>query len=60
MCENAIREAVIEDFVTIQHIEGKINLSDIFIKEVSESLPYILNDNIIVNNDLAGHTPNNP
>ena len=31
--ENAIREAVANDFVNIQHIEGRLNLADIFTKE---------------------------
>ena len=33
MRENAIREAVATDFVSINHIEGKINLADLFTKE---------------------------
>ena len=33
MRENAIREAVLNDFVSIQHIAGAINLADIFTKE---------------------------
>ena len=33
MRENAVREAVINDFVTINHIAGKINLADIFTKK---------------------------
>ena len=31
--ENAIRESVINDFVSVQHIAGKDNLSDMFTKE---------------------------
>ena len=33
MRENAIREAVLNDFVTVTHIMGKVNLADLFTKE---------------------------
>lgn len=33
MRENAIREAVANDFVSVKHIEGKVNLADMFTKE---------------------------
>lgn len=33
MRENAVQEAVANDFVTVKHIEGKINLADMFTKE---------------------------
>lgn len=33
MRENAVRESVLNDFITVKHIEGKLNLSDMFTKE---------------------------
>ena len=31
--ENAVREAVASNFISVQHIAGKVNLADIFTKE---------------------------
>ena len=41
MRENAIREAVATDFVSIQHVEGKVNLSDLFTKEDKDTVHFI-------------------
>jgi len=36
MKENHVRENIVSDFVSIQHIEGKLNLADIFTKEMKD------------------------
>ncbi len=36
MKENHVRENIAKNFVTIQHIDGKINLADIFTKEMKD------------------------
>ena len=36
MRENRVRENVISNFVSIQHIDGKLNLADIFTKEMKD------------------------
>ena len=41
MRENAIRESVLNDFVSVKHIEGKINLSDMFTKEDRDAEHFI-------------------
>jgi deoxyuridine 5'-triphosphate nucleotidohydrolase len=41
MRENAIREAVATDFVSVQHIEGKLNLADMFTKEDRDTEHFI-------------------
>jgi hypothetical protein len=38
MKENRVRENIISAFVTIRHIEGKVNLANIFTKEMKRSL----------------------
>jgi hypothetical protein len=34
MKENRVRENIATQFVSIQHIEGKLNIADIFTKEM--------------------------
>jgi hypothetical protein len=36
MKENHVRENIASDFISIQHVEGKINLADIFTKEMKD------------------------
>jgi hypothetical protein len=36
MKENRVRESILTNFVTIKHIDGKINLADIFTKEMRD------------------------
>jgi hypothetical protein len=36
MKENHVRENIASDFISIEHIEGKINLVDIFTKEMKD------------------------
>jgi hypothetical protein len=41
ICDNSIRESVQGDFITVKHIEGKVNLSDLFIKEDKDAEHFI-------------------
>ena len=45
--ENAIRDSVLAQFVTISHCDGKTNLADIFTKEDRDSLHFISIRNLI-------------
>lgn len=48
MRENAVREAVANDFVTVKHIEGKVNISDIFTKEEKNTDHFITTRDFIL------------
>jgi hypothetical protein len=52
MRENAIREAVQSDFISIQHIAGKINLSDMFTKEEKDVNHYITTKGHVMGSSL--------
>jgi hypothetical protein len=41
MRENAVREGVQEDFITVLHIKGKVNLADMFTKEDKDTEHFI-------------------
>ena len=41
MRENQVRENILAEFVTIQHIGGKINLADIFTKEMKDLTHFV-------------------
>jgi hypothetical protein len=41
MRENRIRENIISQFVSIQHVHGKINLADIFTKEMKDTTHFV-------------------
>jgi hypothetical protein len=41
MRENAIRESVLSDFISVQHIKGKLNLADMFTKEDRDTEHFI-------------------
>jgi hypothetical protein len=41
MKENRVRENIISAFVTIHHIEGKVNLADIFTKEMRDTSHFV-------------------
>jgi hypothetical protein len=41
MKENHVRENIASDFILIQHVEGKINLADIFTKEMKDVGHYV-------------------
>ena len=45
--ENAIRESVSNRTVSIKHIEGKINIADIFTKELKDTTLFITLRNLI-------------
>ncbi len=39
--ENRIRENIISQFVSIQHVHGKINLADIFTKDMKDTTHFV-------------------
>jgi hypothetical protein len=41
MRENRIRENIALNFISIHHIDGKINLADIFTKEMKDTLHFV-------------------
>ena len=41
MRENRVRENVMSKFVSIQHIDDKLNLADIFTKEIKDVAHYV-------------------
>ena len=46
--ENAVRESVQSNFVTITHIDGKINIADLFTKEDKDTAHFISIRDILV------------
>jgi hypothetical protein len=50
--ENAVRESVQSDFITVQHIEGKINLSDLFTKEDKDTEHFITLRDLILHDSV--------
>ena len=46
--ENAIRESVISKIIEIKHIEGKINLADLFTKEDKNAQHFLQIRNLLV------------
>ena len=48
MRENAVRESVQNKFVTIKHIKGQVNLSDLFTKEDKDVGHFIAIRNLLV------------
>ena len=55
MRENAIGEAVLSDFVSVSHIEGKVNLADMFTKEDKDTAHFILTKNHVMGKSLEHH-----
>jgi len=41
MCENRVRENVANNFVTIHHVDGKLNIVDIFTKEMRDTAHFV-------------------
>jgi hypothetical protein len=41
MKENRVRENITSNFVTIQHIDGKVNIADIFTKEMKDTSHFV-------------------
>jgi hypothetical protein len=50
--ENTIREAVASDFISVQHIEGKLNLADMFTKEDRDTEHYIQMRDFIMSDSI--------
>jgi hypothetical protein len=46
--ENAIRESVENNFIIVKHIEGKINLADMFTKEDKDAKHFLEIRNVIL------------
>ncbi len=57
--ENAIREAIASDFISVQHIEGKVNLADLFTKEDRDAEHFInVRNQIMTSLEDFSHTNN--
>jgi len=41
MRENRVRENILSKFVTICHVDGKINIADIFTKEMKDTTHFV-------------------
>ncbi len=41
MRENLVRENIVNHFVSIHHIDGKLNLADIFTKEMKDTNHFV-------------------
>jgi hypothetical protein len=41
MRENCVRENIASKFVSTQHVDGKINLADIFTKEMKDTAHFV-------------------
>ena len=41
MKENRVRENILSKFVSISHVDGKVNLADIFTKEMKDTSHFI-------------------
>ena len=41
MKENHIRENIANNFVTINHVDGKVNMADIFTKEMRDTTHFV-------------------
>jgi hypothetical protein len=41
MKENRVRENIEKHFITVKHIEGKLNLADIFTKEIKDTNHFV-------------------
>ena len=48
MKENRVRESIHSKFVTIKHIDGKINLADIFTKEMKDTSHFVVLRDLIM------------
>ena len=56
--ENAVRESVQNNFMLIKHIEGKVNLADIFTKEDRDALHYMtIRDLLVTSSFPTTHLP---
>jgi hypothetical protein len=41
MKENRVRENIASEFVTIKHVDGKLNIADIFTKEMKDTSHFV-------------------
>jgi hypothetical protein len=48
MKENRVRENIVSNFVQINHIDGKINLADIFTKEMKDVNHFVELRNLVM------------
>jgi hypothetical protein len=48
MKENRVRESVLSNFVTIKHIDGKVNLADIFTKEMKDVSHFVVLHDLVM------------
>ena len=56
MRENHVRENITSKFVTIQHVNGKLNLADLFTKEMKDTNHFVeLRDICILNSQPSFH-----
>lgn len=53
MKENRVRESVLSNFVRIKHIDGKINLADIFTKEMKDVSHFVVLRDLVMCSRLA-------
>ena len=53
MKENRVRESILSNFVTIKHIDGKINLADIFTKEMKDVSHFVVLRDLVMCSCLA-------
>ena len=52
MRENAIRESILNEFADVKHVEGKVNLADLFTKEDKDPAHFISIRNMIMGSEL--------
>jgi hypothetical protein len=41
MRKNRVRENILSKFVTIRHVDGKINIADIYTKEMKDTTHFV-------------------
>ena len=54
--ENAVRESVLNGFIEVKHIQGKVNLSDLFTKEDKDTGHFITIRDFIITDKLPSCT----
>ena len=48
MRENLVRENVENNFVTIEHVGGKVNIADLFTKEMKDTNHFVTLQNLMM------------
>ena len=46
--ENSVRKSVQDNFIQVKHIKGKLNLSDMFTKEVKDTLHFLIIRDVVL------------